>query len=144
MRIRPRCAVPVVAAIAVLFLLVQGSPAQTGGPTLTVRVAGGGTVTSEPRGIACEPLCSAPYTRTRSGPQVVQLTATPAPGQQLEAWGESCRGVAATCTVVMNTDRVVTARLRAAPPPPPAAPPGTANLSVIAGAGGNVSGPRIA
>ena len=144
MRIRPRLALPVVASIAVLFLLAQGSPAQTGGPTLTVRVAGGGSVTSEPRGISCEPLCSAPYPRTRTGPQVVQLTATPAAGQQLEGWGESCSGVATTCTVVMNTDRVVTARFREAPPAAPDAPPGTANLSVIASAGGSVAGPGIA
>ncbi len=144
MRIRPRLALPVVASIAVLFLLAQGSPAQTGGPTLTVRVAGGGSVTSEPRGISCEPLCSAPYPRTRTGPQVVQLTATPAAGQQLEGWGESCSGVATTCTVVMNTDRVVTARFREAPAAPPDAPPGAANLSVIASAGGSVSGPGIA
>lgn len=144
MRISPRLAVPLVAAITALFLLEQGSPAQTGGPTLTVRVAGGGSVTSEPRGIACEPLCSAPFPRTRSGPQVVQLTATPAPGQQLEGWGESCSGVAATCTVVMSADRVVTARFGPAPPRPPEAPPGSANLTVIASAGGAVSGPGIA
>ena len=144
MRIRPRLALPVVASIAVLFLLAQGSPAQTGGPTLTVRVAGGGSVTSEPRGISCEPLCSAPYPRTRTGPQVVQLTATPAAGRQLEGWGESCSGVATTCTVVMNTDRVVTARFREAPAAPPDAPAGAANLSVIASAGGSVSGPGIA
>ena len=116
MRIRPRRALPVVAATAVLCLLAQGSPAQTGGPTLTVRVAGAGAVASDPRGIACEPVCSAPFPRTRTGPQVVTLTATPAPGQQLEAWGEGCSGVATTCTVVMSADRVVTARFRPTPP----------------------------
>jgi hypothetical protein len=128
----------------VLFLSAQGVPAQTGGPTLNVRVAGAGMVTSEPSGIACEPTCSAPFPRTRTGPQVVQLTATPAAGHELEAWGESCSGVATTCTVVMGAERVVTARFRPAPPPPPAAPPGNANLTVIASAGGSVSGAGIA
>ena len=144
MRIRPRRALPVVAATAVLCLLAQGSPAQTGGPTLTVRVAGAGAVASDPRGIACEPVCSAPFPRTRTGPQVVTLTATPAPGQQLEAWGEGCSGVATTCTVVMSADRVVTARFRPTPPGPPPAPPGSANLTVMASAGGSVSGAGIA
>jgi murein DD-endopeptidase MepM/ murein hydrolase activator NlpD len=127
----------------VLTLASLESAAQTGAPQLTVRVIGAGKVSSAPPGVDCQPDCSEPFPRQRTGPQVVTLTAVPGPGQELEAWGESCVGTG-TCSVVMDQNRVVTARFRPRPPVAPPAAPGQAYLTVGISAGGRVAGPGIA
>ena len=113
----------------VLTLASLDSAAQTGAPQLTVRVIGPGKVSSAPAGVDCQPDCSEPFPRQRTGPQVVTLTAVPGAGQELEAWGESCVG-SGTCSVVMDQNRVVTARFRPRPPAAPPAAPGQAYLTV--------------
>ncbi len=115
------------------------SVAQVRAPLLIVQVTGDGRVTSTPPGIDCGIDCSEGYPRNATGaPQVVTLHATPAAGQQLEAWGDACSGVG-DCSVTMSADRTVTARFGPVPAPPP-----QASLTVAISAGGSVSGPGIA
>lgn len=72
---------------------------------LTVAVAGNGSVTSDPAGIACGATCSALLPSSGS----VTLTATPAPGAAFLGWSGGCAGAATTCTVSMSQARAVTA-----------------------------------
>jgi hypothetical protein len=72
--------------------------------TLSVSVAGSGTVTSSPPGINCGSTCSAGYA---PGTQVT-LTATPASGWKLSGWANACSGTG-TCLVTMNSSQSVTA-----------------------------------
>jgi len=77
--------------------------------TLTVTVVGSGTVTSTPPGINCGADC----TETLPSGTVVTLVATPATGQQLQAWSGACSGTA-TCVVQLDQPRSVTATFVAA------------------------------
>jgi YVTN family beta-propeller protein len=43
---------------------------------------------------------------------VVNLTATPDPGQPWIGWGGACSGIATTCTLTMNSDQSVTANFK--------------------------------
>jgi len=73
--------------------------------TLTVSVAGSGTVTSAPAGISCSATCAASFT---SGTWVT-LTAVPAAGWTFTGWsGGGCTG-AGTCAVTMTAATSVTA-----------------------------------
>lgn len=66
---------------------------------------GSGTVTSSPSGINCGTACSAPFDVGSS----VTLTATPASGSTFSGWSGACSGAGATCTVVMDAAKEVTA-----------------------------------
>lgn len=71
-------------------------------PTLSVVVAGTGTVTSNPVGINCGATCTASFNKGTS----VTLTAT---GAGFTGWsGGGCSGTG-TCLVTLNTDTTVTA-----------------------------------
>lgn len=72
--------------------------------TVTVAGAGSGDVTSVPAGIACPGDCTESWVLT----QVVQLSATPAPGSYFSGWSGACSGTGA-CSFTMATDRAVTA-----------------------------------
>lgn len=76
------------------------------GPQLTVAVSGQGRVTSSPAGISCASDCAETFAHGTS----VTLTAAPAAGQVLSAWGGACSGSAATCTVTMDQAHHATAR----------------------------------
>ena len=78
---------------------------------LTVAGTGDGSITSDPSGIDCGTTCSASYP---TGTSVV-LTARPAAGQVLQAWGGACTGASATCSVSMDAARSVTATFTSAP-----------------------------
>jgi List-Bact-rpt repeat protein len=66
---------------------------------------GRGTITSHPPGIDCGADCSESYIRGTT----VTLAATPARGSIFTGW-RGCNAVSgATCTVIMNADRSVTA-----------------------------------
>jgi uncharacterized repeat protein (TIGR02543 family) len=73
--------------------------------TLGVTKSGSGTVASDPAGIHCGSVCSAPM----AVDAVVTLTATPAAGYYLASWAGACTGSASTCTVTMSAARTVTA-----------------------------------
>lgn len=75
---------------------------------LTVSVKGPGRVVSSPSGIACVSRCTTSF---RRGARVV-LRARPGSGANFVRWGGACKG-SRSCTVSMNTDRVVTARFLA-------------------------------
>lgn len=72
--------------------------------TLTAKISGTGTVTSEPAGIYCGLSCTASYANTKT----VTLTPTPAIGQQFTGWSGACSGTA-SCVVAMTAARSVTA-----------------------------------
>ncbi len=72
---------------------------------LTITVAGGGSVRSQPTGIDCGSICNASFAASTS----VTLTATAASGQSFQGWGGACSGQAATCTVTMDAARSVSA-----------------------------------
>jgi Bacterial Ig domain/Divergent InlB B-repeat domain len=73
--------------------------------TVSKTGSGGGTVTSTPAGISCDPTCSATYTSGTS----VALGATPDRGSTFSGWsGGGCAGTA-SCTVAGNVPVTVTA-----------------------------------
>ena len=72
--------------------------------TVTVGGTGGGTVTSSPAGVSCEPDCSESYNRGT----VVSLTATPASGSTFGGWTGACSGTGG-CQLTMTATRNVTA-----------------------------------
>lgn len=83
---------------------------------LAVAVTGSGTVRSAPAGIDCGTACSASFAQSTS----VVLTATPAQGQVLQAWGGACTGSAPSCTVTMGAAQSVTATFVVDTAPAPA------------------------
>ena len=93
---------------------------------LTVKVKGGGTVTSQPKGIACEQgICRGLFPKGES----VILTATPKDGQIFTTWQGACKGKE-SCKVHLNKNRYVSAKF---------APPPTAKLTVQIKGGGTVT-----
>lgn len=80
--------------------------------TLTVNVAGSGSVTSSPAGISCGTTCSAAFdVDTR-----VTLTATASAGHALQAWGGACASASGnTCTVAMAQAASVSVTFAALP-----------------------------
>jgi hypothetical protein len=72
--------------------------------TLSVAVAGYGTVSSSPAGIACGSICTMNY----AGGTVVTLTATPSSGATFTGWGGACSGNGG-CAVTLNAATTVTA-----------------------------------
>ncbi|QPF73471.1 hypothetical protein G8A07_11430 [Roseateles sp. DAIF2] len=102
------CSVTVIQATTVFATF---APQPTSSFALTVAVTGNGKVSSQPAGIDCGSSCSATYA---AATQVV-LTAAPAQGQVLQAWGGACAGTSAACTVTMSEARNVTAAFAAAP-----------------------------
>jgi len=74
--------------------------------TVTLSGTGQGTVTSNPSGISCAPICSASFA---TGTQVV-LTETPGTNSIFTGWsGGGCAGTGNTCSVTMNGNIQVTA-----------------------------------
>ncbi len=72
---------------------------------MTVSGGGTGTVTSAPAGITCSLVCTATFAAGTS----VTLTATPGAGSVFAGWSGACSG-SASCTVVLDQARAVTAR----------------------------------
>jgi uncharacterized repeat protein (TIGR02543 family) len=86
---------------------------QEGTETLTVTVAGPGTVTSNPPGINCR---QASGTCERDFPEdsTVSLTATPDTDATFTGWSGACSGTTQPCNVTMDTDRTVGATFEGA------------------------------
>jgi hypothetical protein len=82
--------------------------------SLSVTLAGGGVVRSQPVGIDCGSACSAGF---GDGASVV-LTAAASAGQRFDGWTGACSGTAATCTLAMTADLSVGATFAAAPAAP--------------------------
>lgn len=82
-------------------------PAPTGF-VLTVTTSGaGGSVTSEPNGIACPGVCAFNY----AAGTIMQLTVTVDPTAIFKGWSGACSGTGA-CTVTMNTNTTVKATFK--------------------------------
>ena len=77
---------------------------------LTLNRTGTGTVTSDPFGIFCGPLCSV----TLDLGTVVTLTATADSGASFTGWGGACVGTATTCAVTMDSAKLVNATFTSA------------------------------
>jgi hypothetical protein len=98
------------------FVRPQGSACDIGAYELlqffplTVTVAGSGSVSSSPPGIACPSDCSETY----AGGSVT-LTATPANGFAFAGWSGACSGTG-PCGVTMSAARAVTATFTALAP----------------------------
>jgi hypothetical protein len=73
-------------------------------PTLTVTLAGGGSVTSTPAGILCGATCTAAFDAGTH----VELLATSAPGFQFAGFGGDC-SAGGPCALVLGGDRAVRA-----------------------------------
>ena len=82
--------------------------------TLTVSKtgAGTGTVTSDPPGIDCGPICTHAFEHGTS----VTLTAAPADGSVFTGWSGDCSGMG-TCELTMGVDHSVTASFALAQAP---------------------------
>ena len=94
--------------LLVLLVLGTATPALAlATTTLSVELRGtaGGQVVSEPPGIACPDVCSAPF----AAGTAVLLTATPEPGAAFVGWGGACTGTE-PCSLTLDADRAVTAR----------------------------------
>ena len=84
--------------------------------SLSVGVAGNGTVTSNPTGIDCpSSACSADFDSGTS----VTLTASPANGAKFGQWEGACGGNSSSCTFTLESTRNATATFFTPPPPPP-------------------------
>jgi hypothetical protein len=88
--------------------------------TLAVTVAGPGTVTSNPAGIACPSMCSHNYAQG----SVITLTAHPGASSTFQGWSGACSGTGA-CMVPIGSDQEVTATFKGPPPTCTLAPKGT-------------------
>lgn len=84
------------------YNLVMAWNSVTPNYTLTVAMAGNGSVTSSPAGIACSGNCSASFDLGKQ----VTLTATPAAGWNFVAWTGACGG-SGTCTVSLYDNATV-------------------------------------
>jgi hypothetical protein len=73
--------------------------------TLSVSVAGNGSITSSPAGIDCGATCVASFT---SG-AAVMLTASAVSGNAFTGWGGACAGTGSSCTISMSQAQSVTA-----------------------------------
>jgi hypothetical protein len=73
---------------------------------LTVSRTGGGTITSNPAGIACGATCTATY----DAGTAVTLTATPDATATFAGWTGACSGTVTTCTVTIDAAKSVGAR----------------------------------
>jgi hypothetical protein len=76
--------------------------------TLTVSVAGAGTVTSYPAGISCPGTCTAAFASGTS----VALSAAPASGSTFSRWNGDCGGTG-SCALTLSTDAAVGASFTA-------------------------------
>ena len=107
----PSCTVTMSQARSVSAVFAAAPAVQR---TLSVTLAGGGVVRSQPVGIDCGSTCSATF---GDGASVV-LTATASAGQRFAGWSGACSGSSATCTLAMSADRSVAASFAAAPAAP--------------------------
>ena len=73
--------------------------------TLSVSVAGSGSVTSSPSGISCTANCNTSFAPGTS----VSLTATPTSGAQFTGWSGGCSGTTNPCSVNLANPALVTA-----------------------------------
>lgn len=79
---------------------------------LTVSTSGSGTVTSSTGGINCGTVCSASFAANTT----VVLTATPAAGQRLSAWGGACGSASGnSCNLTVTQATSVSASFEAVP-----------------------------
>jgi hypothetical protein len=76
--------------------------------------AGEGTITSQPSGISCGTACAAEY----SAGEEIFLTAIPAPDSAFVAWTGCNRTAGGRCTVILGSDRTVSAEFGPAPMSP--------------------------
>jgi hypothetical protein len=92
--------------------VAQLSITVTAEPTVTVAKAGSGTgtVTSNPAGINCGGVCSAPFFSD------VTLTAAPASGSAFASWSGQCTGTDLTCTFTPRAGSIVTATFNSTAP----------------------------
>lgn len=86
------------------FMLTVQAPPVVPARTLTVGIAGAGSVTTVDGGISCPPACS----QTMGAGAQLQLIATPAPGSTFVGWSGGCMGTG-PCQVNLTTDTTVTA-----------------------------------
>ncbi len=89
-------------------------------------VTGSGVVSDATGVISCNPAC-------RGGviaDQMTTLTATPASGWVFAGWGGTCSGTSATCSLLMDGDKSVTAAfVQASAAPPGGSPSPTINIA---------------
>jgi hypothetical protein len=93
-----------IGTVNVYNLITNWASPGGGNASLTVSVAGSGTVASNPSGISCPSTCSDVFT----GGSPVTLTPTPASGWAFSSWGGACSG-SGGCSVPMNAAETVTA-----------------------------------
>ena len=78
--------------------------------TLSVKKAGGGTVTSDPAGIDCGKTCNAGFAKGTE----VTLTPVPDDGWAFAGWDKACAGTTGDCIVVMTESTVAVAKFQKA------------------------------
>jgi hypothetical protein len=97
---------------AAVYIFGPPTPAETHTLTVTETGSGQGTVTSPPAGISCGPVCAGEF----DAGSTVTLHASAAAGSAFAGWGGcDTEPAPGRCTVVMGSDREVTARFDPAP-----------------------------
>ena len=100
------CTVPAADEIGEL-LAVQMTAANVQPDALFVSKVGLGNVDSSDKLIACGSKCVQSYTAGR----LVTLTAKPSSGYNFTGWSGACAGTNLTCTVAVNAETDVTAKI---------------------------------
>ncbi|MCE9576500.1 MAG: choice-of-anchor D domain-containing protein [Deltaproteobacteria bacterium] len=100
-------------------------------PELAVALAGSGagTVASSPAGIDCGTHCTQSFAFGTS----VMLTASATNGSTFAGWSGACTGTSASCTVLIDRARAVTATFDAVTPPLTVAITGSGRVTASAG-----------
>jgi|GEM_PF-1939102 len=104
----------ILSAVLISIVMVSSSSAQSSSLIISKSGTGGGTITSSPEGISCGSDCTTMYSNETTTVKVT-LRASADASSYFAGWGGACAGTNPTCTLVMDSNKEVTANFAANP-----------------------------